>query len=103
MMPCALVLALANAGNSSPASIAMMAITTKSSMSVNATRYNLFPRGVTRFPKMSFFINVSWFLFSLYGLLVLKFSLLLGRRQHFGSRALRPSLFRIVNRPVESA
>jgi len=52
---------------------------------------------------MSFFINVSWFFFSLFGLLVLKSSLLHGRRQHFGSRALRPSLFRIVNKLAEPA
>src|SRR6266516_3561215 len=35
-MDCALDLALANAGNSRPARIAMMAMTTRSSMSVNA-------------------------------------------------------------------
>ena len=35
-MPCALAFALDNAGNSNPASRAMMAITTSNSMSVNA-------------------------------------------------------------------
>src|SRR6266498_666220 len=60
MMPWALVLALASAGNRSPARMAMMAMTTNSSIKVNAHSRDP-PCGRLRPAKITFFIDFTGF------------------------------------------